>query len=231
MENQELHERLDKLELRLERAEAAVEIQNLLAKYELLQTACMHDEQPLLFAQKAPDVSFEIYGKGIFVGIEKIREQFTHGWSKLYQTVNGATDHTGHMVIHMLTSPLVEVAGDCNTAKGIWLSPGVTTRPLKDRYLTAWAWLKYGADFIREDSEWKIWHLHIYSFFTTPYEKNWVENSKLTSKPPVIAEEDRVEPTRPSTHFWTYRTDATPDYTPTAPGPYETWDNNSMCKN
>ena len=35
--------------------------------------------------------------------------------------------------------------------------------------------MRYGNDFILEDGEWKIWHLHVFGIFMCPVDKNWAK--------------------------------------------------------
>jgi hypothetical protein len=132
-------------------------------------------------------------------------------------------DRVGVMNIHALTTPVVEVAGDGKTAKGIWLSIGVETgpEPGKDKPQGYWAWCKYGVDFIKEEGKWKIWHLHVYGLFRTPYEKSWVE----AEKPGVLPIPEELKPDRATTHpLWTYSPTAVAELVPAPPEAYDTWD-------
>jgi hypothetical protein len=66
--------------------------------------------------------------------------------------------------MHTQETPVIEVAGDGKTAKGIWYSIGLAVRGSVDEngntsVGTGWMWEKYGVDFIKEDGGWKIWHL------------------------------------------------------------------------
>jgi len=71
----------------------------------------------------------------------------------------------GHeYVMHTQETPVIEVAGDGKTAKGIWYSIGLAVRgsvdaDKKTSVTTGWMWEKYAVDFAKEDGKWKIWHL------------------------------------------------------------------------
>jgi len=70
----------------------------------------------------------------------------------------------GEYVMHTQQTPVIEIAGDGKTAKGIWYSIGIGVRPkINDdgtyTKSTEWMWEKYAVDFIKEDGKWKIWHL------------------------------------------------------------------------
>jgi len=79
----------------------------------------------------------------------------------------------GQFAMSMNTTPIIEVAGDGKTARGVWFSPGIVMNYTgqKDKSGNEIAqgtyyFLKYGADFVKEDGAWKIWHIQIYSDFT-----------------------------------------------------------------
>ncbi len=66
----------------------------------------------------------------------------------------------GYMSVHPLTTPLIEIAGDGRTAKGIWYSIGQeTTRKPDGTGDAVWHSQKIGVDFLKESAGWKIWHL------------------------------------------------------------------------
>lgn len=60
---------------------------------------------------------------------------------------------------HTTTTGLVEIAGDRQTAKGVWYTPGAIGGASG---LTG-LWERYAIDFVMENGEWKIWHLHVYT--------------------------------------------------------------------
>jgi len=67
----------------------------------------------------------------------------------------------GSMLMHTLTTPYVEVAGDGKTAQGMWYSPGVIANATPDGVESLWMYEKYAVDFIREKDGWKIWHMFV----------------------------------------------------------------------
>ena len=57
----------------------------------------------------------------------------------------------GELIMHSLTTPIIEVAVDGNTAKGTWYSPGQVTQFGGGN----WIWERYGVDFaIRHTTNW-----------------------------------------------------------------------------
>jgi hypothetical protein len=188
------------------------EIQNLMSRYEYLHVANMHQETTELFAQRSPGVKLENGARGIYLGIEGVR-RFYGDLSK------GMGDNIGHLHLHTSTTPVIEVAGDGETAQGVWVSPGVETSPAKDggQPSAMWAWIKYGVDFIKEGGEWRIWHLHMYRLFITSYDKSWAEGEPAPAK--QAADADRA-----NSYDWVYRRTARAENVPLPPVPYERWD-------
>ena len=75
----------------------------------------------------------------------------------------------GGYVWHTITSGVVEIAADRQTAKGVWYTPGLGGKRVKDGKSNAgWMWEKYGVDFVRENGEWKIWHMKVYTDWSAP---------------------------------------------------------------
>ncbi len=78
--------------------------------------------------------------------------------------------YIGNMVLHLLTTPIVEVAGDGETAKGVWYTPGaILTTPDGRAVQGMWMWERYGGDFIRENGRWRIWRLQVNTDFAAPF--------------------------------------------------------------
>ena len=72
----------------------------------------------------------------------------------------------GVMMLYTCDTPIIEVAPDGQTAKGVWISSGADTwREGAEHPQGYWRWGKYALDFIREDGVWKIWKMRFYPFF------------------------------------------------------------------
>jgi len=209
------------LEERIKRIEAVHEIQNLMSKYEYYHTAGRHQETADMFALNTPGVRAEIANWGVYEGKEGVQRVMVGVHS------DADKEPRGFLHIHTLTTPVIEVARDCKTAKGIWISPGIETTITEDKKTSNWAWEKYGVDFVVENGEWKFWHFHaVFGFFYTPYHKSWIEN---TDKPDwynvASLLPPELKPDRPSTHpIWLYNPTAVTELVPIPPEPYETWD-------
>lgn len=133
----------------------------------------------------------------------------------------------GNLIFHPITTPLIEVAGDGKTAKGLWYSTGQITMIGDDMKPHArWMWAKYGVDFVKEDGVWKIWHLHRYYDFSTPVGKSWVDEASSPAVRGHIGFTDDVrKPDRPASYLYNeYSPTTVPQYLPKPPEPYETFD-------
>lgn len=58
-----------------------------------------------------------------------------------------------------LYAPVIEVADDRRTAKGLWYCMGTSAKVDTAGPVADWTWGYYCVDFIREESQWRIWHL------------------------------------------------------------------------
>jgi len=219
------------LEERIQRLEDIQEIHNLMGRYEYLASGGMFEDILELYAEKTPGVSIEIYDWGVYLGLERIKEflvgllkmlMHVHGgeMKKLFPDANIEKDNAGLLMEHDLTTPVIEVAGDGKTAKGVWISPGFETLAVTGKLQAYWVWGKYGVDFVKEEGKWKFWHFHIYKTFYTPVGKSWVEKSPtpFDAGPPP-----GPKPDRPSKYHYEYGPLAVPQNVPAPPEPYETF--------
>lgn len=68
----------------------------------------------------------------------------------------------GALLMHSLTTPLIQVADDGKTAQGMWYSLGQVTNAGSDGSASgSWMHERYAVDFIKEDDAWKIWHFFV----------------------------------------------------------------------
>ena len=68
----------------------------------------------------------------------------------------------GALLMHSLTTPLIQVAADGKTAQGMWYSLGQVTNAGPDGKASGqWMHERYAVDFIREGEDWKIWHFFV----------------------------------------------------------------------
>jgi hypothetical protein len=203
------------LEERIERLEAVHEIQNLMGRYSYYHTAGMQEETAELWAKHTPGTVANVPSFGYYEGFEGIKRLYPGAHSY----VEG--DGIGQMHMHTLTTPVIEVAGDGKTAKGVWISPGQETGSFGGKMLACWAWLKYGADFVKEDGQWKFWHLNVFGLFFTPYDTPWTEEAFPEGK---LELPDELKPAKRTTYWTNYKITSKQELVPAPPEPYETWD-------
>ena len=218
------------------------EVQNLMSKHTYLYEAGMYEEMLGQFARKTPDVTVEIANWGVFEGFEGARKMIVEQWQMfermhsegMKKAFPGEITHNrmGMLDTQALGSPVIEVAGDGKTAKGLWSAPSTQTQfsGLLGKPEAAWAWLKFAVDFVKEDGEWKIWHYHLCPLFRTSFNKSWVESSLEPPPAPASEGEDSPspfkspKPDRPTTEYYNaYSLTTAPKYIPRPPEPYETF--------
>lgn len=206
------------VEERLQRVEDFQEIQNIMGRYAYLTMAAAEEERRYtLFAEKAKGVRVYFGEQGYFEG--KGQDPPKRAWVGM---IKGPND--GRMSIHAPICPVIEVAADGKTAKGVWLGLGLLAMKNQATEPTgAWEWDKYGVDFIKEDGKWKIWHFHIYRLLHGwGIDEKWVEQFKkpepsfgMKMDGPAIDD----NPFRPNT---------VQRLVPKPPEPYETWNKTTM---
>ena len=213
-----LEERVEYLEKELERVKAINEIQNVMARYEYLHTAQLHERIVELFARD-PDVSLGV-SAGVFCGPEGIERFFT----KFFPFVEG-DDHEGFNMVHALTTSVIEVAADGKTAKALWMSPGhETMKNAEGKLQASWAWAYYQCDFIKEDGQWKIWHFWLYPSIKSPYEVSWVDAPYAPPGGKVIPEEYKADKPNDRKLAAAWSATKVPTLDPVYPDPYDTWE-------
>ena len=102
--------------------------------------------------------------------------------SKVYPEVKNVPENMGaghEFAMHTLTTPIIEIAGDGKTAKAVWYSPGLgLSSHINGENVTVGStffWEKYGADFVKEDGQWKIWHCQMFYDFTPSFPASMTE--------------------------------------------------------
>ena len=192
------------------------------------------------------------------VEIEKIWAQKTDGvtwaqnsgyWKGLALIKKNYGQHVdplsvkGQISTHPQSTPVIEIAGDRKTAKGIWYTVGVVGGAQgsvdemgKPQVSGQWMFERYGVDFVNEDGRWKIWHMHIYTDYGGPFgvnaksggapqkaEKIGRESVAMSGGKPVVAEPAR-DPFNPQKTTYEEMTPNTvPRLIPRPPEPYRTF--------
>ena len=191
------------------------EIENLMGR---TIAACNFKQEHKVFSQfsEREDIYFEFADEGLFEGREAVRA--------LLHMIIGGEPIPGDMLDIQLTSPMVVVADDLHTARGVWWTVGAASVPREGRNpQPLWCWGAFAADFIFENGEWKIWHLHYFRWIKCDYHKGWVDDTSLENRPNTAL--------HPLAKASRYHNPFTPycirDGIPPCPRPYSTYDGDS----
>jgi hypothetical protein len=142
--------------------------------------------------------------------------------SKLYPEIKVLPENQGIGTwgVNSPTNPVIEIAGDGKTAKGMWESNGPTLSPsVRDGKLVVsgnWYWRRYAVDFAKEDGQWKIWHMNIVYDIVTPLDASYgMDYTKLWEASKAVPEDSsKIKTGEPSTM---------PAPTKANSNPYERW--------
>ena len=161
------------------------EIQNIMSWHVMYHCYGLHrEEMEEIWVNEPENRATASFGQnqGFYVGYDSIWEAYVEGhdtaWlatAKSYCEakgidIEGWTDEeilevyggVGQLLLHVTTTAIIEVAEDGQTAKAFWYSPGIVQETGMN---TSAIWEIYGADFVKEDGEWKLWHLHMFTDF------------------------------------------------------------------
>jgi hypothetical protein len=203
---------------------AVNEIQNLMGRYEYFHAQRRKDKMVELYAKKAPGVRFYLGEIGYWEGADAPERAHT--------VLSGGNDeelHKGRIHLHPLTTPVIEVAGDGKTAKGVWITVGMGIMPdpkNKGQFINQWTTSTYGVDFIKEDGKWKFWRFHIYRLLSNNFNQPFSEyeaDAKAGLKIP-----SDLKPDGPAVDDYPYRRSELVNFKPDPPEPFETFDLKNM---
>lgn len=224
------------------RQQSLIDINNLMGRYQYYHTAGqMSRIGRELFAYWIPDARCEYGPLGVFGPEKSLR--FFDAMTELFTKGNGVCE-PGLLEIHQITTPVVEVAGDNKTAKGMWMSTGaILMRDDPDSETGCsftWDSGKYAVDFIRTEKGWRIWHLHVCDLWRADFDQDPVRHAAPLAHPTTQemidawnAAETRGErvcphgmpiiPDWPTTFHYAYAADSRAQLWPEPPVPYETF--------
>ena len=133
----------------------------------------------------------------------------------------------GIMCVHTFSTPVIEIAEDGQTARGVWLSSGTENfgdgdhiQNELDRGFEGWAWSMYAFDFIKIDGEWKLWHYRLFGLFIMKHDECWTEVRPYDGISSMVTTEDRPPVNAP--YDWTIDSVYPWNY-PDPPKPYKTF--------
>lgn len=207
------------LSLSLFRLRAARECENIAGRFAYFFTASQMHKIAALFTAR-DDVRIEMPW-GVYNGADAVSRCFTQDLTDRDSDDAARVDEDvrGRLVLNDTTSGIVEVAGDGDTAKGLWMFPGVEGYALEDGPQAFWNWSFLRIDFVFEDGAWHIWHLTYRSCYNASYSGDWGSGALFVPTPKHCSADEPVP-----AHY-TYSPDAVfPDDELGIPMPYETWE-------
>lgn len=197
----------------LEKLNALHEIANLQGRYLYYTQAHDYDRVMDLFALEDPDVSAEISSTGVYVGGEKVRALFLDLIKPLFTAA-------GSLPIHMLTTPVIEVAPDGDSAAGMWQTLGCNAFPTNDGLVATWQQGKYDNEFVRVDGQWFFRRFRWLCNFRTPFDEGWVRQPMIRVEPLDLSHfPERCHPSRESEPYPGYDPSRPMDFGPLPPDP------------
>lgn len=132
----------------------------------------------------------------------------------------------GIMDMKSLVAPVIEIAADGATAKGIWTIHGMNTKLTAAGQVSYWERAYVAGDFVWEDGAWKVWHLLYVQDLDAPSGTNWASPAPEYPADPAYAALAAFRFPEPNVKMTVYETysAARPFYAPPAyPEPYETF--------
>lgn len=208
-------------------------IANIMGAFTFLNCYKQHKRQFENWSTNEPTITLN---EGKYVGYEAVKAFFVDyneaqtRWAnetmrKLFpEELGGKSDEeiwaVGSNTVLNFTTPLIEVAFDGQTAKGMWYVYGSTTEVYSTGPKAAWNFGRCAVDFIKEDGVWKIWHMTMYTDIQCPVGGNWGKDKMYPH--------EGVEIPKPTVkeHYYTgYGEDFLSLVEPPLPEPYDTFAN------
>ena len=158
----------------LDRFQSDHDVRNLAARFVMSLKGGRFEDALACFALETEGCMATIEKYGVYKGKDQLKAYFVDYYSKL-----GSGE--GCFIEHELTSPVVEVAEDCQTAKAMFMSEGILAIDpgdwMKEHDVARSFWQigPWYMECIRENGEWKIWHLTIFDEIEIPFEESWSE--------------------------------------------------------
>jgi hypothetical protein len=227
------------LEQKVQRSLDIQEVQNVASMHEYYHAALMHKEEyENIWSKTRDDISWtnnnqrmpnrKAFHKFYVEDIVNGKKMWLEALHKTRPDIAVKPENyaAGILWSHTLTTPVIQIAGDGKTAKGIWMSWGHVTNPTDEGFMSTWAYEKYGMDFVKEDGEWKIWHLHTFVDFYSPVNGSWT-NPATNMAANKDKKEQKEFPKDPMYEYGEYYTGYSPSTVPVMepkpPVPYYTF--------
>ena len=145
---------------------------------------------------------------------------------KLADKTEEETYGIGSMNYFPLDTPVIEIAADGQTAKGIWSLRNTYSQLEAGGPKAYWQWAWIAVDFVHEADDWKIWHLLLLNEVHVPAGKKLHEAPDAEKVLPEFAELAAFAmpaPTVPETLREAYSTSRAFAQPPRLPEPYATF--------
>ncbi len=215
------------------------EIQNLAGKYVtsllIMRDSTIFDD----FWAGAEDVCLS-FNDGSYVGEEAVRgyyaasAEITNKKSEFIRNLfpaelGGLSDEevfgVGQLRAMPITTPVIEIARDGKTAKGIWHVQGSENGVTPYGPLSYWTLGFICIDFIKEGDDWKLWHVLHAVDIHSPMGENWTEpkQHEVMEDFKALAELKLPAYSVERVNFVGYSTDRPFTAPPRLPEPYETF--------
>ena len=196
-----MRKRFTKEEL-LDRWEDQREIKNLMGRlsqdYTLKKEAAMFAK----YWSRREDVCLGI-NQGFFTGRENVAGYYAHQADRIAlesrliaaafpAQLGDKTEEellgVGMMTYRPVDTPVIELAENGQTAKGLWCIRGSYSVLTAGGPQALWEWGWFAVDFIREDDAWKIWHMQYLKEIDRPCGSPWVGERKTYETIEAFAE-------------------------------------------
>jgi len=190
-------------------------IQNNMARVLIAINHSEADRMLEQFALEDDRVSLEFADEGVFNGCKAVE--------CIVGEVVGGDRLAGEMIDLHLTTPIIEVAEDDQSARGVWWCPGAGAIMREEGPQAIWVWGMIATNWLSVGDDWKILNFHYFRYIKCSYEKGWVEDTSMINR--------LNKPMHPLASAGTYHNPYSPLSIrvgiPAAPRPYSTYDGNA----
>lgn len=188
------------------------EIKNLMGRlsqdYTLKEERSMYEK----YWSKREDVCLGI-NSGWFTGPENVAAYYADEDKRIClesrliakafpKNLDGKTEEelhgVGMMTYRPVDTPVIELSEDGKTAKGLWSIRGSYSILTEGGPQGIWEWGWFALDFIREEEEWKIWHMQYLKEIDRPCGSKWTGPKKEYEALAEFAEIKTYEPLKPN---------------------------------
>ncbi len=135
----------------------------------------------------APSGTYEIGGRGIFVGPKRVLEYLVTGLGPI-----GVSARTAQVLNHQQFQGIVDVAPDGKTAKGRWTAFVMGGAP----HYAGWGDCLYENTYVKENGVWMFEHVRATFTMYSPYKGGWIDHAVPNTRPDSFAPPPDLPPTQ-----------------------------------